>query len=93
MRRAQESRGPAVAAALGAFVATMWLVAFIWVWIGQWSVGPSRYADAGEWWRKFALPRAGWSLVIGVPVGCAVGVVVLRCIVRQAARRTGSPSP
>ena len=69
------------------FIATALLVAFLWVWIGQWSLSMTAYTDTGEWWREFALPRAAWSLLVGVPLG--VGIALL---MREALRRRNSSS-
>jgi hypothetical protein len=54
--------------AIGLVVAVLVTVAFLWVWIGQWSITPGRYDTAGQWWREYALPRAAWSLVVGIPL-------------------------
>jgi hypothetical protein len=73
MRKVVDSRLPELAS-IAALVGTLLLIAFLWVWIGQWSLSASAYPDTGEWWREFALPRAAWSLLVGVPLG-ALGAV------------------
>jgi ABC-type Fe3+ transport system permease subunit len=84
MRKVVDSRLPELAS-MAALVGTLLLIAFLWVWIGQWSRSASAYPDTGEWWREFALPRAAWSLLVGVPLGALVAVLV-----RQALRRSSS---
>ena len=84
MRTAQERRHLATSAvAFGLFLATVFLTAFVWVWIGQWSVSPSKYDSAADWWGRFAVPRAGWSLVVGLPLGCLVAFAVPQVIDRR----------
>ena len=86
MRRAVDSR-LSHTASLAVFVATVFLVAVFWVWIGQWSLSASAYPDTGEWWREFALRRAAWSLLVGVPLGAVVAGLL-----RQPLRRRNSSS-
>jgi uncharacterized membrane protein YoaT (DUF817 family) len=71
-----ERRFPLLASAV--FVGVLVLVAYLWTWIGAWGVEPDRYDGAADWWLHFALPRAGWSLVVGIPVAVASAVVVHR---------------
>lgn len=59
------------------------ITAFLWVWIGQWSVPPGRYRNEGEWVREFAAPRAAWSLIIGLPLGAIAALVVLQVVGRR----------
>jgi hypothetical protein len=68
MRKVVDSRLPDLAS-MAVFVATLLLVAFLWVWIGQWSLSMSAYPDTAEWWREFVLPRAAWSLLVGFRSG------------------------
>jgi hypothetical protein len=75
MRKAVDSRLSATVS-LAVFVATVCTVAFLWVWIGQWSLSASAYPDTGEWWREFVLPRAAWSLLVGIPLGALVAVLL-----------------
>jgi hypothetical protein len=61
-----------------AFVLTVLVVAFLTVWAASWSVEPDRFENARAWWSEVAAPRAGWSLLVGIPVGVAVAFVVRR---------------
>lgn len=79
-----------MAVAVGLCLVTVWVAAFIWVWIGQLTVSPSRYESAADWWGRFVLPRAGWSLVVGVPLGCLVAFGVARFVDRR--REPPTPS-
>jgi hypothetical protein len=81
MKKAVDARLSDIAF-LAVFVATVFLVAVLWVWIGQWSLSASAYPDTGEWWREFALPRLAWSLLVGVPLGAVVAGLL-----RQPLRR------
>jgi hypothetical protein len=86
MRKVVDSRLPDLVS-MAVFVATLLLVAFLWVWIGQWSLSMSAYPDTAEWWREFVLPRAAWSLLVGVPLAAVVAVLT-----RQPLRRRNSSS-
>jgi len=68
----------------------LWVVAFVAVWLGSWSIRPGRYANARAWWVHYAFPRAGWSLLVGVPVAIATGLLVVHLIRRS---RTGNAPP
>ena len=61
-----------------AFVLTVLGAAFLWVWIGQWSLPPDKYPDASTWWREFALPRAAQGLLLGLPLGAVVAGLAYR---------------
>jgi hypothetical protein len=56
--------------AIGLLLAVVMTTPFLWVWIGQWSIAPGRYASASQSWIEYALPRAAWSLVVGIPLAC-----------------------
>jgi Family of unknown function (DUF6338) len=86
VRKAVDCRPPGLVST-SVFVGTLLLVAFVWVWVGRWSLSASAFPDTGEWWREFALPRAAWSLLIGVPLGAVVAVLM-----RQPPRRRNSSS-
>lgn len=60
-------------AAAGAALLVLWVVVFLWVWLGMWSLPPDRYADAATWWRAFVLPRAARALVVAVPLAALIG--------------------
>ena len=79
-----------VAVGVLAGLGVLWVVAFVAVWLGSWSIRPGRYADARAWWVHFALPRAGWSLLVGIPVAIACGLLVVYLIRRS---RTGTAPP
>lgn len=64
-----------IAASVGILLIVTWLFAFLAVWVGTWSLEPGTYDSARAWWMRFALPRAAWSLTIGVPVGVIVAVL------------------
>jgi hypothetical protein len=86
MRKTVDSRLSDITS-LAVFVAPVFLVAVLWVWIGQWSLSASAYPDTGEWWREFAVPRAACSLLVGVPLGALVAGLL-----RQPLRRRNSSS-
>jgi len=76
-----------VAVGLISALCVLWVVAFVAVWLGSWSIRPGRYATAGAWWVHYALPRAGWSLLVGVPVAIATALLIVHLIRRD---RTGT---
>jgi ABC-type Fe3+ transport system permease subunit len=86
MTRRRRTRRTSAWLAFGTVVATLWIVAFLWVFVGQWSAGPNDHDNATEWWRDFALPRAAWSLLVGVPLALLAGGAVRRSVVRRAGR-------
>jgi hypothetical protein len=61
---------------------TVWIVAFGWVWIGQWALTADAFPNARQWWLSFALPLALRSLIVGLPFGVAIAGV-LRLILRR----------
>ena len=61
----------------------LWIVLFIWTWIGMWSVEPDRYPDASAWWRHYALLRAAQALGPGLVLGVATGLLVGRALRRR----------
>ena len=66
----------ALAAGAGAFGAG--LVAVLAV-VGRTFAGvPAQVEDAADWWLRFALPTALWSLVLAVPVGLGAAAFVWR---------------
>ncbi len=71
----------ALQAAMGLLV--LWIVVFIWTWLGMWSLEPDRYPDASAWWRHYALPRAAQALGPALVFGAVTGLLVGRALRRR----------
>jgi hypothetical protein len=76
--------GPArLMLAVTVFLATVALVGFLAVWLDTWNGVPDEVEGAPDWWSDFVLPRAAWSLLVGLPVGIALAGLAWRSAGRR----------
>jgi hypothetical protein len=71
------------------FALALWCGALVHVWWGSWGLERDAYGSAREWWSRFALPRAGRSLVVTVPIGLAVAYGVRSLVASRHDRDDG----
>jgi hypothetical protein len=70
-------RGRGLAALqVAAGLLVVWIVVFIWTWVGMWSVQRDRYPDASAWWRHYALARVVQALLPALVLGAVTGILV-----------------
>ena len=62
---------------------TLALVAFLAVWLDTWNGVPDEVEGSPGRWSDFVLPRAAWSLLLGLPVGIALAGLTWRAAGRR----------
>ena len=62
---------------------TLAVVAFLAVWVDTWNGVPDEVEGSPDWWSDFVLPRAAWSLLLGLPVGIALAGLAWRAAGRR----------